>query len=133
MAGFHFAGSLDGSEPIIQEFVALNDAVFSRGELANLESGEAAPAATNETAYIGVAVEAIDNADDGLKVKCIINPNAIYAVEDASARAAGATLDIASGGMGVTTSSNADLLVVADSTADEPTLVTFNGTHFTQV
>jgi hypothetical protein len=68
-----------------------------------------------------------------LTVDVIINPNAIYSVVDANARSVGDTLDIAAGGMGVASSSNADLLVVRDSTEDELTLVTFNGTHFTQV
>lgn len=133
MAGFTWYGSLDGSEPIIQSFVVANDEVLSRGELVNLESGELDAGATGDTALVGIATEAVDNADDGLSCKVIVNPNAIYAVEDANARVAGATLDIAAGGMGVAASSNADLLVVADSADDEPTLVTFNGTHFTQV
>lgn len=133
MAGFTWYGSLDGSEPIIQSFVVADAEVLSRGELVNLESGEVDAGASGDTALVGIATEAVDNTDDGLSVKCIINPNAIYSVEDANVRAAGATLDIASGGMGVTTTSNADLLVVADSAADEPTLVTFAGSHYTQV
>lgn len=132
-SGFVWAGSLDGSEPIIQKFVVKNAAVISKGELLNLESGEADAGASGDTGLIGAAVEDVDNSDDGLYVKAIVNPNAIYRVVDANARVAGATLDLASGGLGVTTTNNADLLVVADSAADEPTLVTFNGTHFTQV
>lgn len=132
-SGFVWAGSLDGSEPIIQKFVVKNAAVISKGEMLNLESGEADAGASGDTGLIGAAVEDVDNSDDGLYVKAIVNPNAIYRVVDANARVAGATLDLASGGLGVTTTNNADLLVVADSAADEPTLVTFNGTHFTQV
>jgi hypothetical protein len=130
MAGFTWAGSVDGSEPIIQKFVVANDEVFSKGEMLNLESGEADAGASDDEAFIGVATHDVDNADDGEYVYAIMNPGAIYAVVDANARAAGATLDLASGGMGVTTSSNADFIVVADSAADEPTLVTFNNTHY---
>lgn len=133
MAGFQWAGSLDGSEPIVQEFVVADTVVLSRGELVNLESGEVDAAATADTALVGIAAVAVDNTDDGESVKVIINPGAIYAVTDANARSAGDTLDIGSGGLTVAASSNADLLVVSDSTADEPTRVTFNGTHFTQV
>ena len=70
------------------------------------------------------------NTNDGLTVKAIINPGAIYGVEDANVRVAGATLDLASGGLGVAATSNADFIVVADSAADEPTLVMFNNTHY---
>ena len=129
---FQWAYSLDGSDPIIQTFTAKNNAVFTKGELVHLESGEAAAGATNQTTYIGIAAEAVDNTGDGKTVRVIINPNAVYSVTDANSRAVGATLDVASGGLGVATNSNADLIVVRDSSATEPTYVTFNGTHFLQ-
>ena len=96
----------------------------------NLESGELDAGATGDTALVGVPVTDVDNADDGLSVRCIMNPNAVYRVTDLNARVAGALLDIATGGLGVTTDSNHDLIVVEDSLATEPTLVTFNGTHY---
>lgn len=129
MAGFRWAGSKDGSEPIIRQFTVKDAVVLSRGEMVNLESGEVDAGATNDTAFLGVATSDVDNTDDGLTVKVITNPGAIYAVDDANARVAGATLDLASGGMGVTTTSNADFKVWADSAADEPTLVVFNSNH----
>lgn len=132
-AGFTWAGSLDGSEPIIQEFVVKASAVISKGEMCNLESGEADAAATGDTALIGAAVEAVDNTVDGHYVRVIVNPNAIYRVTDANARVPGALLDLASGAMGLTTDSNHDVMVTDYSTAAQDTLVTFNGTHFTQV
>lgn len=133
MAGFTWCGSLDGSEPIIQKFPVKNAVVITAGEMLNLESGEADSAATNDTALIGAAVEDVDNTADGLYVHAIINPGAIYEVTDANARVAGAALDLASGAMGVTTDSNHDLLVTEASSATQPTRVTFNGKHFTQV
>jgi hypothetical protein len=45
-------------------------------------------------------------------------------------RAAGATLDLASGGLTVTTSSSATFVVVQASGATEETLVAFNGSHY---
>lgn len=129
MAGFRWAGSMDGSDPIIRRFTVKASAVLSRNEIVNLESGEVDAGATNDTAFLGVATEDVDNTADGLTVAVITNPFAIYAVEDANARAAGATLDLASGGMGLASSSNADFKVWADSAADEPTLVVFNGNH----
>jgi hypothetical protein len=129
MAGFRWAGSMDGSEPIIRKFVVKDTVVLSRNEMVNLESGEADAGATADTAFLGVATEDVDNTDDGLSVAVITNPMAIYAVEDANARVAGATLDLAAGGMGVAATSNADFKVWADSAADEPTLVVFNANH----
>lgn len=129
MAGFRWAGSMDGSEPIIRRFTVKAAAVLSRNEMVNLESGEVDAGATNDAAFLGVATEDVDNTADGLTVAVITNPMAIYAVEDANARVAGATLDLAAGGMGVAATSNADFKVWADSAADEPTLVVFNQNH----
>lgn len=129
MAGFQWAGSIDGSEPIIRKFTVKASAVISRGEMLNLESGEADAGATNDAGFLGAATEAVDNTVDGHEVECITNPGAIYAVKDANVRAAGDTLDLGSGGLTVAASSNADFKVWADSTADEPTLVIFNGNH----
>lgn len=131
---FIWVGSTDGSEPIIKTFPVKDTVVLSKGELVNLESGEADAAATGDTALLGIATHAVDNTNDGETVAVIVNPGAIYADEsDTNIRLAGATLDIASGGLGVTTSSNADLLVWENSTATEKTKVVFNGSHYTQV
>jgi len=67
--------------------------------------------------------------------KVITDWDAVYEVYDANARVIGATLDIAgtTGAMTVAASSNVDLLVVADSTASEPTLVMIaHGEHWQQ-
>lgn len=133
MAGFWFAGTLDGSQPIVQTFVVKASAVITKGEMLNLETGEADAGATGDTALIGIATEDVDNTVDGHTVDAIVNPNAIYGVDDANARVTGALLDLASGALGITTDSNHDVMVVSDSSASEPTMVTFNGTHFTQV
>lgn len=129
-SGFWWAGSLDRSEPIKAPYVVKDEAVLSKGEMLNLESGEADAGATNDKGFIGIAVHSVDNTLDGETVNAIMNPLAIYGVVDANARAAGTLLDIATGGMGVTTSTNADLIVVYDCTADEPTLVAFNNSHY---
>lgn len=131
MAGFTWAYNLSGGTPLILEFVVADTEVISAGELLNLESNEATAAATNDAALIGAALQDVDNTADGLTVKAIANPDAVYSVADANARAAGATLDIATGGMGVAASSNVDLIVVRDCAADEPTLVMIaHGEHY---
>lgn len=120
---FEFAYDLAGGEPIIQEFVVKASAVISKGELCNLESGEADAGATNDAGFIGIAISDVDNTVDGHLVKCIVNRFAVYKCVDANARVVGDTLDIATGALGVTTNSNADLLVVKSSSATEPTYV----------
>jgi len=120
---FEWAWSLDGSEPIIQEFVVTASAILSEGEMCNLASNEANAGATNDAAFIGIAVHDVDNTIDGKTVRCIVNRYAVYKVADANARLVGATLDLASGGQGVTTSTNADFIVVKSSSATEPTYV----------
>lgn len=131
MAGFTWVGSIDGSEPIIVKYPVLDTSIISEGELCNLETGEADGGATADTGFIGAAVEAVDNTDDGEYVHVIANPGAIYSVADANARYAGELLDIATGAMGVTTDSNHDLMVWRASTATQPTEVIFNGNHYT--
>ncbi len=126
MAGFQFAYKMSGSSPTIYTIPVKAAAVLSAGELVNLESGYADAAATADAALMGIALHAADNTSGSsgdINVDVIVDPDAVYAVDDANARVAGATLDIASGGMGVTTSSNADLIVVAPCTASERTLV----------
>lgn len=128
---FEWAYSLDGSDPIIQTFTVADTVVLSEGEMVNLESGEVDAGATNDTAFVGIAVSDVDNTDDGETVRCIVNRYAVYKVTDANARTVGATLDLASGGLGVAASSNADFVVVRSSTADEPTYVMITvGNHW---
>jgi hypothetical protein len=127
---FTFRYTLDGSAEIYKDYTVVNAAVLSIGEMLNLETGEADAGATGDTAFIGPAVNAVDNTDDGETVRAIMNPNAVYGVVDANARVAGALLDLATGGLGVAAASNNDFIVVEDSTATEETLVAWNGTHF---
>lgn len=127
---FEWAFNLSGGAPTILSYVVKDTVVLSRGEFVNLETGEVDTAATADTALVGITAEAKDNTADGLSVKVIMNPDAVYAVDDANARVAGATLDIAAGALGVAASANADFIVLKDSTASEKTLVTFNGNHY---
>lgn len=127
---FDFAYRLSGAAPTILDIVVLDTEVLSRGELVNIETGEAATAAAGDTSLAGIAVEDVDNTADGESCRVIIDPDAVYSVVDNNARVIGALLDIASGALGVTTASQNDLVVVKDSAADERTLVTFNNNHF---
>jgi hypothetical protein len=124
-AGFRFMYRLSGGQPTIQKLTFKDTETLYKGDLVNLESGEIDLAATNDTAIIGVVLETVSGTDSVTQVEVITDDDAVYAVYDANARVIGATLDItgSAGAMGVTSSTNADLLVVANSTADEWTLV----------
>jgi hypothetical protein len=132
--GFTYAYKLSGNAPTILDLPVLADAVISAGEIVNLEGGYVDGGATLDTALVGIALEAATAtglSSGDLSVKCIVDPDAVYSVVDANARLAGATLDLASGAQGVTTSSNTELIVVAPSTATEPTLVRIiDGLHY---
>lgn len=133
-AGFRFMYRLSGGQPTIQKLTFKDTETLYKGDLVNLESGEIDLAATNDAALVGVVLKTTSGTDSTTQVECITDADAVYAVYDANARAIGATLDItgSAGAMGVTTSSNADVQVVADSTADEWTLVMINhGEHWT--
>ncbi len=134
--GFRAAFTGDGGNNfVITPFVVKDAEEISIGQVLKLDitTGEVEGGTTADTTFAGVAVHAVDNTDDGLTVKVYRNPDIHYEVDDANARVAGAKLDLATGGLALAADSNSDFIVVADSTATEPTLVKFNGTHYLQV
>jgi len=130
---FKFAYLIGGGAPLLKSIVVADTVVLTKGMMVNIETGELTIGVTADTALGGVTNEACDNTDDGESCEIIMNPDAVYSVVDANARLIGATLDIDTGGLLVTTTSNADLIVVETSTATEPTLVTFAGSHYLQL
>lgn len=134
-AGFRFRYRLSGAPPTIQTILCQDTGTLTKGDLANMESGELDIAATNDTALVGAILETKAGVDSTTYYKVITDFDAVYGVYDANARAIGATLDIAgaTGAMTVAASSNVDLLVVANSTAAEETLVMIaHGEHWQQ-
>lgn len=132
---FRFAYRLSGLAPTILPIIAA-DATLNIGDLVNLESGKADLSVTADTALIGVVTGCADTDKvsgttiSGLNtttdtVEVCVDADAVYSVTDANARVFGATLDIsgATGAQTVAASSNADLVVVADSSATEETKV----------
>lgn len=124
-AGFKFMYRESGAPATIQTFKFKDTETLTKGDMVNLESGEVDLAATNDAALLGVCMETKAGTDSTTDMTVITDHDAVYAVYDANARAAGATLDIAgaTGAMTLATSSNADVVVVAPSAADEWTLV----------
>lgn len=123
--GFHFRYRLCGQPPTIREFVFDDTEAFAVGDLLLLDTGTVDIGATGSAAFIGAAVEYVSGTADVSKIKVIVDDDAVYAVTDANARTIGTQLDITgtTGAMTVTTDSNHDVTVVANSTATEPTLV----------
>jgi len=133
--GFRFKYRLCGARPTIQTLTIKDTETLTKGDLVNLETGEIDLGATNDTAFVGAVQETKAGTDSVTTYKVITDWDAVYEVYDANARVIGATLDIAgtTGAMTVAASSNVDLLVVADSTASEPTLVMIaHGEHWQQ-
>lgn len=124
--GFHFVGYMNGSTvPVTRTYTFKDTETLTKGDMVNLESGEIDLAATNDTALLGVVNETKSGTDSTTTIEVIIGWDAIYAVYDANARTEGSTLDIAgtTGAMTLATDSNHDVIVHANSTALEPTLI----------
>lgn len=140
MAGFTFAYRLSGGAATLQTFKSKDTETLTVGDTVNLESGELDLGAAGDSNFVGVIVGfpgstgvAVAATDSTTDVQAITDDDAVYSVVDAAARAVGATLDISgnTGAQTVTTSSGKEFIVVAASTASQPTLVRFNtGKHF---
>lgn len=132
MPGFKYRYRLCGAPPTIEDLTFKDTETLSKGDLANLESGEIDLAATADTNLLGVILETQAGVDSTTKARVITDADAVYGVTDANARVKGATLDLSgsTGAQGVTTSSNKEFVVVAASSATEETLVRINvGKH----
>ena len=132
MAGFEFRFRESGGAPTIVDLLFKDTETLTKGDLVNLETGEVDLLATGDTNALGVVLETVSGTDSTTRIKCIIDPDAVYGVTDANARLLGATLDVAgtTGAMTVATSSNKNFVVARESSATEETLVKFNvGKH----
>jgi hypothetical protein len=132
MAGFTFRYRLCGARPTIQDLLCKDTETLTKGDMANLETGEIDLGATSDTNFLGVILETAAGTDSTTRYQVITDADAVYGVADANARLVGATLDIAgaTGAQAVAASSNKEFVVVAESTATQETLVKFNvGKH----
>ncbi|MFH0983666.1 MAG: hypothetical protein V2A79_19290 [Planctomycetota bacterium] len=125
MAGFTFRYRLSGGAPTILDLLSTDTLTVYKGDFMNLETGELDIAATNDAALVGAILEGGAVTDSTTRLNVIVDADAVYAVTDANARLVGAALDITStpGSMGVTSVTNTDFIVVAESSASEETLV----------
>ncbi|MEA2323919.1 MAG: hypothetical protein QOD81_3769 [Solirubrobacteraceae bacterium] len=125
MPGFEFRYRLGGGRPTVRAFRAHDGRALHRGDMLNYEKGAVDLGATGDRSLLGAAVEVVDGDARARLIRAIVDADAVYAVDDAQARMADATLDLtgASGAQGVGESVNADLCVVASCGATDETLV----------
>ena len=132
MAGFTFAFRESGGAPSIVDLLFKDTETLTKGDMANLETGEVDLLAAADARGLGVILETKAGTDSTTRIKVIIDVDAVYSVVDNNARLLGATLDIsgATGAQTVAASSGKELVVARESSATEPTLVKFNtGKH----
>lgn len=132
MGGFSYRYRLSGEAPTIQKLVFRDTETLTSGDLVNLEAGQVDLAATADTNIQGLALETRAGVSAVTKIEVLTDSDAVFGVVDGNARKKGATLDIAgaTGAQGVAASANRELVVVADSTASQETLVRINvGKH----
>jgi uncharacterized protein YbcI len=129
MAGFEFRYRLNGGRPTIRQFASSDGAVFGRGDIVRWENGGVDFGTGRDSSLLGVALgELAPDAGGEAPIEVITDADAVYAIHDPFSRSSGDTLDLdgRSGAQGVCPSTNSQLVVVVDSTADEQTLVRIN-------
>lgn len=134
-AGFRWRGTLSGEPQRKERYLTKDTETITAGDIMNLESGEVDLGATNDSAFLGIALETVSGVDSTTYVWVTTNADAVFGVYDPNARTIGDRLDLsgATGAQTVTTNSNSDFVVVATKTAAHTeTLVTFApGEHAT--
>ena len=137
MAGFNWKYNQGGGRPLIQVLFSKDTETLTKGDIANVESGEVDLAVTTDVALLGAIQGAFDPADEKTagvitavdsttKIKVITNKDAVYSTVDDNARLVGAELDItgATGAQGLAGSSNNEFITVQRKDVNaNPTLV----------
>jgi uncharacterized protein YbcI len=131
MPGFEFRYRLSGGRATLAPFSIQHAATIGRGDMVNLENGEADLATTGDIDLIGVA-QGLSGEHLPASIDVITDADAVYGVQDRNGRAKGTTLDLIglTGAQGVGVSLNAEFVVALNCTAHEETLVRINvGRH----
>lgn len=126
MSGFELAYTLHGNDAHKLDLAIKSGSAVIAGTLVQLDAGEAQIATAAAADKLGVCT-GVNSA--GTIATVVVDPEAVYRVTDATARNVGAPLDTASGGRGITTASENDLIVAGLSPAGAPTLVKIAGAH----
>lgn len=131
--GFKFEYRESGGDPTILELPFKDSETLTKGDILNLELGEVDLSVTGDSGLLGTAMKTKTGVDSTTLMPVIVDADAVYSVYDPNARLTGATLDISgtTGAQTVAATSNADLTVVAPSTATERTFVQItHGEHW---
>jgi uncharacterized protein YbcI len=123
--GFEFRYRLGGGRPTIRSFALKNTAQLSGGDIVGLQDGFIALAATADGNLIGAALDTIDGDEPATTIRVIVDADAVYGLADPHARKEGDGLSVTggTGAQAVEASTDSELTVVADSAADDETLV----------
>lgn len=133
---FQFRYRLNGGAPTIQQIAAGTAGLnLKRGDIVLKDTaGQVSIGVAGSANFLGVCLADYASLTQATSlVSVITDPDAVYEVNDGTARKIGATLDITgtTGAMGVTASSGKEFVVVATKgAATDKTLVRFNvGKH----
>jgi len=120
--GFQYLYCISGGRPAVRRFVRSSEQGLVPGDVVTLGDSGPVLAVTGDASLLGSVAEAVNGGTD---ILVIAAEDAVYSVADPHARAAGESLDLAgaSGAQTVDEPVNNDFEVVADSTADQDTLV----------
>jgi len=135
--GFHWVGYEGGEpkEPVIKKYLFKDTETLTKGDALNLETTASVAevdlfATGADTGLIGVANETKSGTDSTTWIEVILDLHGrgLWAVTDATARAEGTELDItgAMGAQTITTDGDSDVIVAANSSATEVTIVRFH-------
>jgi uncharacterized protein YbcI len=129
MPGFEFRYRLSGNTPTFKDLAFTDVELLSQGDMLAMTDGKVGLAATGDTTLLGAGLETLDGGASTRFIRVIVDPDAVYGVEDPRIRRKGDTLDLAgaTGAQTVSASVNADFIVDVDSPADVETLVRFDG------
>lgn len=132
--GFHFQyyRSNGSKHPVTKKYLFKDTETLTKGDPVNLEVTSSVGevdlfASGGDTGFIGVANETKSGTDSTTWIEIILDldGDAVYAVTDATARGEGTELDITgtTGAMTIGADSDSDVIVAANSTAAQVTLV----------
>jgi len=128
MPGFDFRFRESGGAPTIRKVVAKDTETLTKGDIINVESGQADLAVTQDVALLGACLQTVSATSAVTEIEVISDTDAVYAYTDGTAHNIGVTLDLAgaTGAQVLAASSNQEFIVVATNAATEETLVKIN-------
>jgi uncharacterized protein YbcI len=132
MPGFEFRYRIGGGQPTTRRFLCKNTETLTAGDMLTFDDGQVGLAAHGNRTLLGSALETLAAEAGKTAIEVITDADAVYGIDDPHARRRGDTLDLTgpTGAQGVAASPASEFTVVADSAADQETLVRISpGSH----